>query len=74
MMTNGTRYVAVGGEVVEYYRSVSGYAYSLAATILLGKVACSIFGTPSGETHLTYYGFLESSCRFASDSRLTVAK
>ncbi len=64
--TNGTGYVAIGGEVGEYTLSVSGYAYSATATVGPGQIACVTLGIPSGETHVTYTGLmaLSVSCRF----------
>jgi hypothetical protein len=63
-LTNSTGYVAFGGEVGEWFLSVDGYAYSVSATTLPGQIACVTLGIPSGETHITYSGFLEPSCRF----------
>jgi len=63
-LTNSTGYVTFGGEVGEWYLSVSGYVYSVTATTLPGQIACVTFGIPSGETHIMYSGFLEPSCRF----------
>lgn len=66
MMTNGTGFVVTGGEVGDYTLSVSGYAYSASATVGPGQIACVTLGIPSGETHITYTGFmaLSVSCRF----------
>ena len=66
MMTNGTGYVAIGGEVGDYTLSVRGYAYSASATVGPGQIACVTLGIPSGETHVTYSGFMAASvsCRF----------
>jgi len=64
-MTNGTGYVAVGGEVGDYTFGVSGYGYSASATVGPGQIACITLGIPSGETHVTYTGLMTSSmCRF----------
>ena len=64
-MTNGTGYVTIGGEVGEYTLSVGGYAYSVSAAVGPGQIACVTLGIPSGETHVTYTGFMATSmCRF----------
>ncbi len=65
MTTNGTGYVAVGGEVGEYTLSVNGYQYSASATVGPGQFACITLGIPSGETRTTYTGFMAiSMCHF----------
>ena len=66
MMTNGTGYVTISGEVGDYTLSVSGYGYSASATVGPGQIACITLGIPSGETHVSYTGFeaLSVSCRF----------
>ena len=66
-VTNGTGYVAVGGEVGDYTLSVSGYGYSASAsaTVGPGQIACITLGIPSGETHVTYTGLMATSmCHF----------
>jgi hypothetical protein len=62
--TNSTGYVEFGGEVGEYFLSVDNYVYSVVVSTLPGRITCVTLGIPSGETHVTYSGFLESSCRF----------
>jgi hypothetical protein len=65
MMTNGTGYVAIGGEVGDYTLSVSDYGYSASASVGPGQIACITLGIPGGETHVTYTGLMTSSmCRF----------
>jgi hypothetical protein len=65
MMTNGTGYVTIGGEVGDYTLSVSGYGYSASATVGPGQIVCITLGIPSGETHITYTGLMTSSmCHF----------
>jgi len=56
-MTNGTGFVAIGGEVGDYTLSVGDYGYTTSATVGPGQVACITLGIPSGETHITYTGF-----------------
>ena len=64
-MTNGTGYVSVGGEVGDYTLSVGVYGYSASASVGPGQVACITLGIPSGETHVTYTGFMATSvCQF----------
>jgi len=63
--TNGTGYVAIGGEVGDYTLSISGYGYSASAAVGPGQIACITLGIPSGETHVTYTGLMASSmCHF----------
>ena len=65
MMTNSTGYVAVGGEVGDYTFRVSSYEYSASATVGPGQIACITLGIPSGETHVTYSGFMATTmCHF----------
>jgi hypothetical protein len=65
MMTNGTGYVSIGGEVGEYTLSVEGTWYSASATVGPGQIACITLGIPSGDTHITYTGLMATSvCHF----------
>ena len=64
MMTNGTGFVTFGGEVGNWYLTVNGYGYPVEVSTLPERNTCVTFGLPSGETSITYSGFLETSCRF----------
>jgi hypothetical protein len=65
VMTNGTGYVIVDGEVGYYTLSVGDHGYSASAGVGPGQIACITLGIPSGETHITYTGLMATSvCRF----------
>jgi len=64
MTTNGTGFVTFGGEVGNWYLTVNGYGYPVEVSTLPERNTCVTFGLPSGNTSITYSGFLESSCQF----------
>ena len=68
-LTNSTGFVTFGGEVGEWYLRASGYAYSVGATTLPGQITCVTLGIPSGDTSITYSGFLVPSCQFGLPPR-----
>jgi hypothetical protein len=64
MVTNGTGFVTFGGEVGNWYLTVNGYGYPVEVSTLPERSTCVTFGLPSGDTSITYSGFLESGCQF----------
>lgn len=65
MTTNSSGYVTLGGEVGEYILGVVGSGYSVGVAVGPGQIACLTIGIPSGETHVTYTGFMATSlCHF----------
>lgn len=64
-LTNSTGYAEFGSELGEYHLTLYSYGnYFADASTLPEKTTCVTLGIPSGDTSITYSGFLESSCQF----------
>jgi hypothetical protein len=62
-LTNATGFVTFSGEVGEYHLNLHTFGnYFVDVSTNPGETACVTLGIPGGETHISYSGYLESSC------------
>ena len=64
-MTNATGYAVFAGELGEYHLNLHTLGNYFVDVSNPGETACVTLSIPSGETQITYSGYLESSCQSA---------